>query len=245
MGLGYFIKKEDKILVNADYVEAYVPEKYFKKGLNEVMGDKITIMGIFNFRVGNKDGVITNNKLHTFKLPTMMITKPNSIEVKELELTNGSGSQKYKVMKYFKGDELMTSTKIVTSIDNVEKFVNLLIAGNLPNTINYSEILNLFLKNITFNKQKLGISALILSVVISEIYRYKKDMSLPFRKVIGAGKANELDYIAANARTVCSSNSTFSALTFEDPNTMLVTSINKLRYNKKENPSPVEKIIRI
>lgn len=243
--MGLFIKKDNKVLTNVDYIEAYVGAKYFKKGLNEILGDKVTIMGIFNFKVGDKDGDVSKSKIHTFKFPTMMMTKPTSIEDIEQEIIPGTGVQKYKVLKYYKNDAMMVTTQIVTSIDNVETFVNLLIAGNLPNTLKYSDVMNLFLKNISINKQKLGITALILSIVISEIYRYKKDPSLPFRKVIGLGKANELEYLASNARTVCSNNGTFNALTFEDPNTMLVTSINKLRYHKKENPSPLEKIIRV
>lgn len=243
--MGLFIKKDDKMIFNGDYLEAYIPDKLFKKGLNEVLGDKVTVLGIFNFKTGDKNGDMSKSKLYTFKFPTMMLTKPLSIEDREFALTKESGVQKYKVLKYANGDQMMTTLQVVTSIDNVEKFVNLLIDGNLPNTLKYSDILDLFLKNMSINKQNLGVTALILSVVISEIYRYKYDMSSPFRKIIGKGKATELDYETANARTVCANNSTFSALTFEDPNTMLVTSINKHRYNRKENYSPVEKIIRI
>lgn len=243
--MGVFLKKDDKCLVDVEYLEAYIPDKLFKKGLNEVLGDKVNLLGIFNFKVAGKDLDVSKSKIYTFKFPTMMMSKPVSIEDKEMELIKGTGIQKYKVLKYYNGDQMMTSLQVVTSIDNVEKFVNLLIDGNLPNTLKYSDVHELFLKNISINKQDLGITALVISVVISEIYRYKNDMSLPFRKVIGKGKAGEMDYISANARTVCANNSTFSALTFEDPNTMLVTSINKFRYNRKENYSPVEKIIRV
>ena len=75
--------------------------------------------------------------------------------------------------------------------------------------------------------------------------RFKNDLSIPFRKMYATNKAGELDYVAANSRTICANNGTFSALTFEDQDTMLVTSANKKRYNKKENESPLEKIIRI
>lgn len=243
--MGLFIKKDDKMIVDVEYLEAYIPDNLFKKGLNEILGDKVSILGIFNFKVAGKDMDFSKSSLHTFKFPTMVISKPSSIEDREFSLTKDSGIQKYKVLKYYKGDVMLSSLQIVTNIDNVQKFVDLLIAANLPNTLKYSAILDLFLKNITNNKQSLGITALVASVVISEIYRYKNDMSIPFRKVIGRGKASELDYIAANARTVCANNSTFSALTFEDPNTMLVTSINKHRYKRSENFSPVEKIIRV
>lgn len=242
---GFFVNKDKKAIVNVDYMEAYIPIRLFKKGLNEVLGDRLNIFGIFNFKIGDKNGNIKGDRVYTYKFPTMMITQPNSIENREFELIKGTGVQKYKVLKYFKGDQLLCNTDVVASIDNVEKFVNLLIDGNLPNTMKYTDVLKAFLDNTMINKQNLGVSSLIFEVVISEIYRYKGDMSSPLRKYIGKGKCGEYDYEAANARTICANNGTFAALTFEDPNTMLITSMNKLRYGRKENPSPIEKIIRV
>ena len=175
----------------------------------------------------------------------MITTAPSSIETAEMELNQGSGVQKYKILKYYKGNEVLESLFTIADIGNVEKFVNLLMNGNLPNTINYSTLLDLFLQNILVNKQSLGITSVSLSAVISEVYRFKNDLSIPFRKMYATNKAGELDYVAANSRTICANNGTFSALTFEDQDTMLVTSANKKRYNKKENESPLEKIIRI
>ena len=245
MALTCLVKKDNKILLNAEYMEAYIPKKMFKKGLNEILGDKLSIMGLFNFRFSNDENTISKQPMHTFTFPSMMLSKPSSIKEQELELFEGSGVQKYIVAKYYRDEEIMCTTSVVADIDNVEKFINLLIEGNLPNTIPYSKILELFIKNMEINKQNLGVSAVVLSVVISEIYRYKKDQSVPFRKMYGKGNVGELDYISANSREVCANNSTFSALTFEDIDTMLVTSINKSRYKRKENESPVEQIIRV
>ena len=242
--MGFFIKKDRALLLNEVYMEAYVPENLFKNGLNQELGDKVSMMGIFNFRIGKGPDKL-DKKLHTFKFPSMITTAPASIESAEMELNQGSGVQKYKILKYYKGNEVLESLFTIADIGNVEKFVNLLMNGNLPNTINYSTLLDLFLQNILVNKQSLGITAVCLSAVISEVYRFKNDLSIPFRKMYATNKAGELDYIAANSRTICANNGTFSALTFEDQDTMLVTSANKKRYNKKENESPLEKIIRI
>ena len=242
--MGYFIKKDESLLLNIDYMEAYIPDSLFKKGLNEELGDRFSLLGIFNFRVGKGPDKL-ESKIHTFKFPSMITTSPSSMEEEEFELTEGSGSQKYKILKYYKGNKVLESLFVIADIGNVEKYINLLINGNLPNTIKYTDLLNLFLQNIIVNKQSLGISALVLSAVISEVYRYKKDLSIPLRKIIAKGKCGELDYFAANARTIAANNGTFSALTFEDQDTMLVTSANKHRYNRKENVSPLEAIIRV
>ena len=50
--MGFFIKKDRALLLNEVYMEAYVPENLFKNGLNQELGDKVSMMGIFNFRIG-------------------------------------------------------------------------------------------------------------------------------------------------------------------------------------------------
>lgn len=241
---GIFVKKDISLLLNVDYMEAYIPEHLFKKGLNEELGDKVSLLGIFNFKIGKGPDKL-DNKIHTFHFPSMIVTAPSSIDTEEFELIKGTGVQRYKVLKYYKGNAVMESLHTIADIGNVEKFVNLLLEAALPNTLPIPDVKRLFLQNIIVNKQSLGISDVALSAMVSEIYRYKNDMSIPFRKMYGAGKAGELDYQAANARVVSANNGTFSGLIFEDQDTMLVSAVNKKRYNKKENESPLEKIIRV
>lgn len=242
----YLAKKDDKIIFTGKYMEAYIPDKLFKKGLNEYMGDEVSIMGIFNFRLGDKDGNIDpKSRLYTFNFPSMMMTKPSSVEKKETEILPGTGVKKYHVLKYYAEDYVMVSRQVIQGIDNVEKFVNLLLEAALPTSFKYEDILRIFLKNLEINKETAGVSATSFSMIVAESSRYKKDLSIPFRKLIGKGKANQYDYILANARTVCANNSTFSGMTFEDIDSMTVSAVNKKRYNRTENESPVEQIIRV
>lgn len=241
----HMIIKDKQILFVGEYMEAYLEAKFFKKGLNEIYGDQLKILGIFNYRLG-KDGTIpANAPLKTFKFPSIMYTEPNSMEDAELELIPGTGVKKYKLLKYYKNAKVMTDTRCVATIDSVSLFNNIKMAGGIPNTIKYLDIEKLDLANLEINKQNLGTPATQLSIAIAEIYRYKGDISIPFRKKFGKGEAGDLDYIAGNSRMVCAANSTVAALTFEDQDSMLVSSINRKRYKKKQNPSPLEAIIRV
>jgi hypothetical protein len=241
----FFQRKGDSVLFTGNYMEAYIPIEYFEKGIAVENGDKIDLFAIFNFKVFstlNPDR--KSAKLLTFKFPSSIITKPHSSEDDDIELISGSGEQRYKVLKYFKNDEILTTINVVQSINNVEKFIDLLNAGKLPNTIKYNMILDLFLKNLEINKINLDVSSVVLEAMITQIYRYKDDRALPFRKVIGKNKkVTEYDYKTANMREIAELGSTFTALTFEDIDTMITASINRNLYKRQEAQSPVEKII--
>lgn len=234
--------KDETIIFTGKYMEAYIPDKLFKKNLNEVYGDKINMMGIFNFRLSDTTEIDPKSKLYTFNFPSMITSKPGSIETKQMELTKDSGLQTYYVLKYNTGDPVLTSTNVIMDISNVEKFVNLLMSAALPNTLEYETVLKMFYKNLEINNETCNVSSPALSTVVSELYRYKKDNSIPFRRAKGV---KGTDYTPANARSVCANTSTFTALTFEDINTMLVYSVNRKRSNKKQTESPLEQIIKV
>ncbi len=246
--IAYLQKKNGKILFTGTYMEVYIPEKLFKKSLNEFLGDRANIYGIFNFRIGDKNGNITESStLHTFNLPAMFITRPSSTEIKTMQLKKEFDEEKYVIFKYYTGDELMVSDKTIQDVTNVEKFINLILSAHLPRTIKYEDVLRLFYKCMEINSQDGAVTGIVYSIMIAEMYRSKNDSSLPFRKEIGKNdsKVSQYDYIPIKVRNVAANNSTFGALTFEDINTMVAYSVNRSREHKKQNISPLEKIIHV
>ena len=49
----------------------------------------------------------------------------------------------------------------------------------------------------------------------------------------------------ASIRSVCQYASTFSAITFEDMDSMITASVNRLRDKKEESESPVENLFKM
>lgn len=241
----FFQRKGDVVLFTGNYMEAYIPIYYFEKGLALENGDKLNLFAIFNFKVfSSLNSDRKSAKLLTFKFPSTITTKPHGMNEEDLALISGTSEQRYKVLKYFKGDQILTTINVVQSVDNVDKFVDLLNAGKLPNTIKYNMIIDLFLKNLQINKIDLDVSSVVLESMITEIYRYKNDRAIPFRKIIGKNnKVTEQDYDTANMREIAELGSTFTALTFEDIDMMITTSINRNLYGREQTQSPVEKII--
>lgn len=233
------------IFFNGDYMEMYIPSSYFENSLAENYGSAINVFGVFNVRTFNAKN--TPGKLETLNVPTFITIYPSDNETKELQLVDGENGDliSYNVAKFYKGNKIM-SNSVPQDSNNVEVFLNLLCRGKLPNTIPYSQVLSIWQKNLMLNNVKLGVTSTVLEIVITEVYRNKKNPQETFAKYIGKNPdASEFSYKTANMREICSRNSTFAGLTFEDMDSMLTTSLNINKYKKSETESPIEKIIKM
>ncbi|MEI2423368.1 hypothetical protein V6O07_24075 [Arthrospira platensis SPKY2] len=246
MKYAFLKEKDNKAIFVGDYMECYVPQSYFDKGMASTEGECINVLGVFNLRVATSDKQdISKLPLKTFNVPTMISMKPTVIERKELSLTSDSKPEIYSILKFYNGDELMTTLEVAATVDNTELFMmKLLTEGKVPSTIKYGDVFLLYLRNLELNNMNLDTPGAVLSVIVSETYRYNKDNAIPLRKVLGKGKCTELDYNTANMRAICSYSSTFAGMTFEDLDAMIISAVNKKRYNSSNAYSPVEKIIK-
>ena len=242
-----FLKDDgENIIFTGHYLEAYIPEFYFEGKLAENFGSSIQVFGLFNVRVFDENG--KGMKLETFNVPSLITITPSEIEkrkdVKRVDDHDSEGDG-YVVAKFYKGNTIMKSN-IQQDASNVELFINILFRGKIPKTIPYSQVREIWQKNLDMNGVKLGVTSTILEVIISEIYRNKKKPEEKFSKVIGRNpKTSEYAYQRANIRQICAWNSTFAGLTFEDMDSMITFAINTKRYGKQETKSPIEKIIKM
>ena len=241
-----FLKDDgENIVFTGNYLEMYIPEFYFEGKLAEDYGSSLMVFGLFNVRVFDEKG--RPMKLETFNIPSLILIHPSEIERKELQLIEGDSGEveTYRVAKFFKGNAIMKNS-IPQDASNVELFLSVLFRGKIPKTIPYSQVLQIWQKNLELNGVKLGVTATILEIIISEIYRNKKKPEETFAKLIGKDPTvSEYAYRTANIREICARNSTFAALTFEDMDSMITSSLNINRYNKQESESPIEKIIKM
>lgn len=233
----------DNIVFTGNYLEMYIPDSYFESKLAEEFGNSIRVFGLFNIRVFDEK----NNpmKLETLNVPTMIYIHPSEVEKKELQLIDDGEVEKYRVAKFYKGNIIMQNS-VPQDASNVELFLKILTTGKVPKTIPYSQVLKIWQRNLDLNGVKLGVTSTILEIIIAEIYRNKKKPEERFAKLIGRDPSvSEYAYRTANIREICARNSTFAALTFEDMDQMIISSLNINKYNKEESESPIEKIIKM
>ena len=96
------------------------------------------------------------------------------------------------------------------------------------------------------NHVNFGVPSVILELILSVAYRDKKDPTKRFAVALAKNpNLTDYDYKMASIRQICQYTSTFTALTFEDFDSMLTTSLNRTRLHKQEVDSPLEQIIKM
>ena len=251
---GEFIKRDGKIIVNCDAMEAYIPLDLFDEdrvsmdivhaAVASAFGDGFKVVGVFNVRCANgvdAEKTVSTAPLKTFIYPNIIETYPSSFSDKELQLTPQDEPEKYLVFKYTRGD-IMMDAEIKKDADNCTKFLDILNKGKLPNTISYPEVYNAWIRNIEINDGKTGVTYMQLQYIISCIYKMKKDISKPFRMEYGKDMSSN-DYYTSNIRGSVATSSIFANQTFEHMSRMLTNAVNITRRGLPQEQSPIEKVL--
>lgn len=241
--MSIFRSDDDFIYLNVPYCEFYIPMYYFDSAASsrfaEDFNDKIDVLGIFNV------GIFENGKfkeMKTMNLPTMISIFVYDSEIRDVVMTNGV-STKCKVVKYLKNAKIMQSM-IFEDDTYAKKFINYIMSGKLPSILPYSKMLDIWRMNQEVNGVHFGMSSLYLEMILAVAFRNPKNLSQKFAKIAGEPGVSDYDYSTASIRQICQYNSTFTALTFEDIDSMITSSLNKTRTHAKEADSPVEQVIK-
>jgi hypothetical protein len=239
-GLPSFVKEEKtKLLFSGQDKEmvAYIPEKYFDRHIAEQIGEYIEIIGIFSYTVQDlKTG--KNNGLKLFRFPTLFVTKPGSIEkVKGIQLSKDSEVEDYRVFRYRDGDEIASSTEVVQSIANVEKFINLwYVLGSINNVIPYDKLVDYILDNMALNGNSYGLNVQMIGFTVSELCRSVKDPKIPFRL---SGSDNMHAYKSLSVKNNSKLTSPYTAIISEDFDESLIYAM----MNETPKDTPLEKVL--
>ena len=235
----YFKEENEYIYCDAQSMEFYIPMYYFDDSTRFAtdFSDTIRTFGIFNV------GIFENGKqidMRVLNVPTDITIYVPNFEIRDVTMSNGETLQ-CKVVKYIKGSKIMIGSVFQDSA-NTKNFIDRLISGKIPSIIPYSSVLSVFDKNSQLNGVNFGLSSLYEETLISAVYRDKDDLSKKYSLV--SKEKGDFGYTTASIRQICQYNSTFTALTFEDIDSMITTSLNKTRMKAKEVDSPIEQIIK-
>ena len=234
-----YIKTTDdnKVLFNDDgELIYYIPEKFFELNVASIIGEYVETMGLFSYCRFSKSGKQID-KPKILKCPTMIKCKPSYIEkINNYQLEGTKKPNSYRILKFHKDDELLSNTAIPKDVGNVEKFVNLLTRGNLPDNIPYNEIHEYILLNAELNGFSYKVSNQIIGLIISELCRNPKDLSQPFRYT---KMEDMLDYKSIRITEVPKYTSPYTAITSENPDEAIAAAMTTTGNAE----SPLEKAI--
>lgn len=239
--------KSDKryIYLTDPSCEFYIPLSYFSGGQHafaEDHGSTIRVFAVFVCRFFDENGKLTETRI--MNLPTWVDINVYQSTEDVVDLGNGT-SVKCKVLKYIRGMKIMGST-VVKDSSNAEAFLSLVTKGAIPDSVPYDKAKEIWQRNLDLNDAHLGVPSVILELILSAAYRYKQDPTMKFAYAIGDGKTDNMyDYVMNSIRQICQNTSTYTALTFEDIDSMAIASINRTSKNKQEAISPVEVLLKL
>ncbi len=244
--LDKFLMVKDNMFVFTGYeLDLYIPQSYFDTKMASYHGNVVNSFGVLHYKVRDKTGKILEKGFTNMPVPiAFQLSDIDTVDENILGTTDGEITR-YNVIKYLNGQSICPNI-ISESSKHVEAFVKLILNGKLDPNIPYDKVIYIWLKNMEYGGKDLKVPLVILELIISKVYRYKKNPDKTFAKVIGKDpKTSPTAYTCFNARTIAAHNSTFSAMTFEDMDSMITTSLNSNNYNKTEEESPIEKIIKM
>lgn len=232
----------DAIVFDGNYLECYIPDYYFQRSFAEQAGSTLKVFGVFSLRTF--DGKGKPDKLETLSLPLFISLFAVEVEERTIALLPNRDPEKYHVAKFYKGNKIM-SKYVIPDSTNVEIFLKMMLQGKLPDTIPYDKIIDIWHSNLKLNNVSIGTTSCIPEIIISEIYRDRKNPDKKFATTVGKDPSTSMyDYKTANIREICARQSTFTAITFEDMDSMITSSLN-MDDSKEQVESPIEKIIKM
>ena len=225
-------------LFTSQYTELYIPEIYFEDGFAEDKGDNITSLGLVyirSFPGGKPDSIKFLN------LPIEMDFMKYDIEVGEIKIHGNTIP--VKILKYIK-DSFICNQNVPQGRLISETFVKYLLHGKLPKTINYTDLLNIWWKNLEISGINFKVPSKIYEIILSNLYRNARNKKERYGQSFGkSSDSSGYGYQTMNVRSVVEGLSTFSGMVFEDMNQMITSAINNSIEGIEEPISPLEKII--
>ena len=238
-----FKKVDTKMIVTAPIVEAYLPFEYAEKDLYYMKGERVEFFGVCNIKYFQSEDEL-ENRVSAPTIPIgismMMISDPTDIEIMEVQFYPNGPFRKCIVLRYYQDDEFMCNTLLIKSANNVSSIMNMLENGKLT-FIPIKHVTEVIQDAQDMNGINLKLPMESLEAMILDRYRDPNNRSKKYR----FAKNKDSDNITSvTPREDTMTSTTYQAVTFEDINTSLISSVNRARAGIVDEPTTMETLIR-
>ena len=233
---------KDNCIYAKDYLEMYIPLIYFgnkndseKRKYAIDRGEIIEVFALVYVK-----GV--DNVIQFMNVPTRLDIKQYDWDETEIEVHEQKiQCRRLKFMK----DAYICSDTVIQNFNLGEDWVNMLLDGKVPSTINYPKLINIWWNNCEITGIDLQCHTKIMELIICNLFRNKDNLKERYAKVYGNKSSPEgYDYKSGDVRSIVEQLSTFSGFIFEDIGRMITSGINNSLDNIEEKESPLEKVMK-
>lgn len=223
-----------------DELRIYLPATYLANdsGMASTMGENIETLGLFWFK--------TNNKFYELTLPIKFTFAYSRKEKYTGKLKPELPEITYDVFVLEKGDAFCYDINHRENVEDIMFFLTKLVeGGKIPQTVSYNDVLKLLLDALVATKSgSLGVSSLTYELLLSELYRSKSNVTVPFRQYINENPGKLYNYKMVKVTKIPELTSVFTGLMGENTNYQIVAAVQHSREGRKEKESPIEKLIK-
>ena len=223
----YFILTPEKsfIVAPGKYIEIKIPDDYFDSGVSSVVGDTISTFGFLDIYAWDKYSEtpkMSDADKILLRIPNIISTRPSRISH---DSKNG-----VKVLEYFEGDSIITTTLVAKDSSIVVKYLWLILGGKIPDDISYPEIIAYFEKTCEMNAVDMKVNALFQDLIVVAVSRDPNNLSRQFREAIKDNpRISMYSRKLVNIDAIPSLTSQFSAISGSNAKYGITSSVGAVR----------------
>ena len=224
----------------SEYMEIYIPMDYFSSDNTVAFnrGATIDTLGLVYTRAFPSGNA---GPIRLFNLPVVVSFMVYESRRETIKINHRSID--VLTLQYLKDAHVMHQS-VTKGREVAGDFLETMLGGKLPNTLNYTQVIDLWWRNLEIAGVSYKVPSKIFEMIIASIYRNPHNQKQRYGQYYGKHpEASGYEYTTGNVRSVVKQLSTFSGMVFEDINTMISNGINNSIEGNEEPNSPLEKII--
>lgn len=212
-----------------------------------VSGNTLTTIGLFFFRYVPNG--IPEDQMPVYRLSVPMkisLTFAYEYDENAVTLSKDVKSSSYRVYELAKGDSLVKNVFYPKDTNAMFRVITKYIhGGKMPNNISYNELLGVYLDIFKIYDTKLSVPAVVLELMLSQMYRHKRNVSQPMRLAYNGKNVGPYDYRQVRVMKVPELESAFTGITATDVSHQILSAVLRNKEGKTDKVSPIEKYMKI
>lgn len=249
-----FREKDNVVYVDCYAIELYLPYDYLDKEYRgipyyTVIGTKVQYFGVGNMKFFNSQKEMENPlsvPIQTLGVPMILITEPSDIDTRDVVFTKGGKSRKCIVLTYYKDDQFLCDMNAIKRNECDMILMSRLEGGKLDHTTP-EEAFNILNDSQRMNGVSLRVPPEELEIFVSERYRMGTEDGGSQRLRMADSDETDVDMddiVSLNMRQEAMNTTTYQALTHEDINSALISSVNRTNRGVVDDPTIMERVVR-